>query len=187
LNVTALGPWLEPKPEPLIVTDAPIAPDVGDRLVMLGAVTVNDTPLLAPPPVPPTVTTTLPVAAPVGTTALIVVAFHDVMLAAVVPWKVTVLVPWLEPKLVPVIVTVAPAPPDVGDRLVMLGAACAMGEIKNRDITTQTACNRMSICTPSTSRLREEKIRMSLQMLDLCYAAGARKAAPRVLRWGAGC
>src|SRR5437660_2640165 len=38
-----------------------------------------------------------------------------------VPLKVTVLEPWLAPKLVPVIVTEVPIPPDVGLRLVMLG------------------------------------------------------------------
>jgi hypothetical protein len=76
---------------------------------------------------------------------LIVVAFHNVMLVAVVPLNVTVLVPWLEPKLVPVIVTVAPAPPDVGDRLVMLGAAYAMVEIKKREITVGIESNRVSM------------------------------------------
>lgn len=37
------------------------------------------------------------------------------------PLKVTVLVPCAEPKLVPVIVTEAPAIPEVGFKLVMLG------------------------------------------------------------------
>ena len=62
---TVLVPWLAPKLVPVIVTDVLTGPDVGDRLVMLGAtVTVKLTPLLAKPP---TVTTTLPVVAPVGT------------------------------------------------------------------------------------------------------------------------
>jgi hypothetical protein len=37
-----------PKFVPVIVTDAPTAPVVGDRLVMFGA-TVNDDPLLSTP------------------------------------------------------------------------------------------------------------------------------------------
>ena len=41
--------------------------------------------------------------------------------AASVPLNVTVLVPCAVPKFVPPIVTEVPAPPDVGDRLVMLG------------------------------------------------------------------
>ena len=121
LNLTVLVPWVDPKFVPLTVTVAPTAPEVGDRLVMFGAATtVNDTPLLA---APLTVTTTLPVVAPVGTVATIDVALQLPMVVAVVPLNLTVLVPCVEPKLVPVIVTDAPTAPDVGDKLVILGAA----------------------------------------------------------------
>ena len=88
---------------------------------MLGAATtVNDTPLLF---TPLAFTTTLPVVAPVGTVATIDVALQLVIVVAVVPLNFTVLVPWVDPKFVPVIVTEAPTAPDVGDKLVMLGAA----------------------------------------------------------------
>src|SRR5260221_13233447 len=40
---------------------------------------------------------------------------------AVVPLNLTVLVPWVAPKFVPVIVTAVPTGPFVGDRLVTLG------------------------------------------------------------------
>ncbi len=61
LNFTVPAPWVDPKFVPVIVTTAPTAPEVGDKLVMLGAATtVKFTPLLA---LPPTVTTTLPVVA----------------------------------------------------------------------------------------------------------------------------
>jgi hypothetical protein len=119
LKVTV--PFVVVKFVPVMVTAAPTAPDVGDRLVMLGAATtVNVFLLLA---VPPTVTTTLPVVAPVGTVKTIEVALQLVMLVAVVPLNVTVLVLCVVPKFVPVIVTDAPTAPLVGDRLVMLGAA----------------------------------------------------------------
>ena len=50
LNVTDPDPLVEPKPVPVMVTDAPTAPEVGDRLVMLGAATtVKLTPLLLTP------------------------------------------------------------------------------------------------------------------------------------------
>jgi len=76
---------------PVIVTAAPTAPVVVDRLVMLGvANTVNDLPLLA---TPLTVTTTLPVVAPVGTVVTIEVALQLVIVVAVVPLNFTVLVP----------------------------------------------------------------------------------------------
>ncbi len=102
-----------------MVTDVPTGPELGARLVIEGAVvTVNDTPLLA---TPLTVTTTLPVVAPLGTGTAIEVA-PQLVGVAVVPLYFTVLVPCVDPKLVPVMVTDVPTSPDVGDRLVMLGA-----------------------------------------------------------------
>jgi hypothetical protein len=56
-----------------------------------------------------------------------VTIFVEVQLVdvAAVPLKVTVLVPRVAPKFVPVIVTAAPAAPEFGERLVMLGAVTA--------------------------------------------------------------
>jgi hypothetical protein len=73
---------------PEIVTDVPTTPAAGDRLSILG-VTVKVTVLLA---WPPTVTTTGPVVALTGTGAVMLVALQLVGVA-VVPLKVTVLVP----------------------------------------------------------------------------------------------
>jgi hypothetical protein len=113
----------------VIVTDAPTAPDVGERLVILGAATtVKLFPLLA---TPDTVTTTFPVVAPVGTLATMLVALQ-LVIVAVVPLNLTVLVPWVDPKPVPVTVTDAPRAPVVGDRLVMLGAATATRENESK-------------------------------------------------------
>ncbi len=120
LNVTVLVPWVDPKFVPVIVTAVPTGPEVGDTLVMLGlADTVKLTPLLA---TPPTVTTTFPVVAPVGTDVARLVALQLVTVAAV-PLNVTLLVPWVDPKFVPVIVTAVPTGPEVGDTVVMLGLA----------------------------------------------------------------
>src|SRR5262245_57101558 len=79
--------------------------------------TVKVTPLLA---WLLTVTTTGPVVAPDGTGAEMLLAFQLVG-EAVVPLNVTVLVPWLEPKVVPVMVTAVPIGPDVGERLSIFG------------------------------------------------------------------
>ena len=126
LKLTEPVPWVEPKFVPVIVTDAPTAPVVGDTLVMLGAATtVNDTPLLF---TPLALTTTLPVVAPVGTVATIDVAPQLPIVVAAVPLNLTVPVPWVKPKFVPVIVTDAPTAPVVGDRLVMLGAATTVND-----------------------------------------------------------
>jgi hypothetical protein len=119
LNVTVLVPCAAPKFVPTIFTEVPTTPDVGDRLVILGVgSTVKLTPLLA---LPPTVTTTLPVVAPVGTVTFIEVAPQLVIVVAVVVLNFTVLVPFVEPKFVPVIVTDAPTAPDVADKLLMIG------------------------------------------------------------------
>lgn len=113
LNVTLLVPCVAPKFVPVTVTAVLIAPDVGDRLVMLGGVaTVKVTPLLA---TPPTVTTTGPVLVPLGTEATMVVAFQVWIVFAGVPLNVTVLVPWLLPKFAPLMVTEVPASPKAGD------------------------------------------------------------------------
>src|SRR5258708_26657087 len=66
LNVTVLVPCVELKFVPVMVTAVPPVPGVGLSAVMFGAgvLTVKLAPLLA---IPPTVTTTLPVVAPLGT------------------------------------------------------------------------------------------------------------------------
>lgn len=85
--------------------------------MILREFTVKFTPALE---TPETVTTTFPLVAPVGTVAVMLVGLHDVAVAGV-PLKVTVLVPCVEPKFVPVIVTEELTAPDVGERLVIVG------------------------------------------------------------------
>jgi len=63
---------------------------------------------------------TLPVVVPEGTGTTILVAPQLVGVAAA-PLKLTVLVPCVAPKFVPVMVTDVPTGPDVGERLVILG------------------------------------------------------------------
>jgi hypothetical protein len=124
LKTAVLLPRVAPKFDPAIVTEAPVAPDVGDTLVVVGvASTVND--LLVLLFTPDTVTRTVPVVAPVGTMATMLVALQLVMEVAVVPLNVTVLVPCVAPKPVPAIVTDAPTAPEVGVKVLMLGAAWA--------------------------------------------------------------
>jgi hypothetical protein len=100
-----------------MVIDSPAAPELGVRLFIFGT-TVKLTPLLADPPA---VTTTTPVVASAGTGTVILVVLQ-LLGVAVVPLKVTVLVPCVAPKFVPLIVTESPAAPDVGERLFILGA-----------------------------------------------------------------
>jgi hypothetical protein len=163
LNLTVLLPWVDPKFVPVTVTGAPTAPEVGERLVMLGAeTTVKLLPLLA---VPETVTTTFPVVAPVGTLATMLVALQLVAVTAVV-LNFRVLVPCVEPKFVPVIVTEAPTAPVVGERLVILGAAKALEERANNEKPRNSAKNsadmdregRMSRLQPASESGRTDGI-----------------------------
>ena len=119
LNVTLLDPWEAPKFVPVIVTRVPTGPELELRLVIVGTgeVTKKNALLLA---TPPTVTTTFPGIAPVGTGTMMLVAFQLVGVA-VVPLKVTVLAPCVAPKFIPVIVTGVPTGPVVGFKFVMLG------------------------------------------------------------------
>jgi hypothetical protein len=96
--------------------------------------TVKLTPLLA---TPETLTTTFPVVAPVGTGTVIELAPQLVGVAAV-PLKVTVLVPWLDPKLVPVMVTAVPLAPLVGDKLAMLGVTVKLNPLLEVPLTVTT-------------------------------------------------
>jgi hypothetical protein len=149
LNETVLVPLVAPKLAPVIVTDVATGPEVGDRLVMLGAATtVNALPLDA---TPPTVTTTFPVPAPLGTVATIDVVVQPVTVVAATPLNVTVLVPCGLPKLVPVIVIAAPTAPVAGDRVVIVGAAIKYPEDANHTVT-RTA-SRRKIWTTTTSAI----------------------------------
>src|SRR2546430_15981779 len=106
LNFTVLVPCVAPKFVPAIVTDVPMIPDVGLRLVMLGAgtVTVKLTPLLA---TPPTVTTTFPEVGRASCRERVQISVVAVSLKKK-PLNVTVLVPCVAPKFAPAIVTDAP-------------------------------------------------------------------------------
>src|SRR5271169_2525884 len=94
---------------------------------MLGtaAVTVKLIPLLA---TPPTVTTRFPVVAPLGTGTTMLVPLQLVGVPGV-PLNVTVLVPCVAPKFVPVIVTEVPTVPDVGLSVVMVSADLGTAEV----------------------------------------------------------
>jgi len=74
----------------VIVTEVPTGPEAGLRLVTLGGtITVKRAPLLTRPP---TVTTTFPVVAPLGTGTTMFVLLQLVG-AAAIPLNVRVLVP----------------------------------------------------------------------------------------------
>src|SRR5437660_1240369 len=91
-----------------MVTEAPGAPLVGLRLLMVGTSTVKAEPLLC---AEPAVTTIFPLLAPLGTTATMLV-FDQLEMVAACPLNVTE--PVVEVKLLPAIVTEAPGSPLAG-------------------------------------------------------------------------
>jgi hypothetical protein len=117
-KLTVLVPWLEPKLLPAIVTELPTGPDDGVRLVIPG-LTVKFTVLLG---TPPTVTMTGAAPSPrlVGTLKPML-ELPQLVGVTETPPTVRVLVPCVEPKFVPVMVTAMPTPPDEGERLAIPG------------------------------------------------------------------
>ena len=122
LKLTVLVPWDDPNPEPIMVTELPIAPELGLRLVICGPVTVKGMELLAAPPTV-TITGPLPSAVPAATSATMLVSLQVEMLVAFVPLKVTLLEPCVAPKFEPEIVTAVPPVPEVGLRVLIFGVA----------------------------------------------------------------
>ena len=112
-----------------MTTEEPTAPLVGAIEVMLGAdVTVNVGPVVLI--WPPTVTATSPLAAPVGTVAVMLVALQFVMAVACVLPNLTVLPETCDDrKLVPAITTEEPNAPDVGVRPVTVGSPVPRGNV----------------------------------------------------------
>jgi len=119
LKVTVLVACADPKFVPVIVTTLPILAEVVDKLAMFGCWnTANDAALLA---TPLTVTTTLPVVAPLGTGTTMLVGLQVIAVPGV-PLNVIVLLPCDEPRFTPVIVAGVPGVPELGDRPTMDGA-----------------------------------------------------------------
>ena len=110
---------------------------------------------------PLTVTTTLPVEAPLGTVTAIEVSLQ-LLAVAVTPLNVTVLVPCVEPKPEPVIVTDVPTGPEIGDIPVIFGvvpppptaalnAAIAVSQPLAGDNVQVPATGPAKLCTSSSS------------------------------------
>jgi hypothetical protein len=129
LNVTVLDASVEEKLVPVMVTGNPAGPEVADKAVIVArATTVKATPLLAGSP--GIVTTTFPVVAPAGTSTSTSLGLQRVGVAAV-PLNLTVLLPWLFPKLEPKIATDCPTEPE------LLPVGVDKNEIEGGDITVK--------------------------------------------------
>jgi hypothetical protein len=70
---------------------------------------------------PPTVTVMYPFDAPLGTVVEMLVELQLVGVAVIVPSNFTMLVPCVEPKFVPVIVSAVPTGAIFGETLVIVG------------------------------------------------------------------
>lgn len=102
---------------PLIVTEVPTGPLAGLKLLIVGACnTVKLVPLVATPPA--VVTDIGPVVAAEGTVAIIFIPLN--LKLALIPLKATRVAPF---RLLPLMVTAAPTPPIVGEKLTIVGGA----------------------------------------------------------------
>ena len=107
---------------PKMVTEAPKVAETGEIVVIVGgARTANETPLLG---TPATVTTRSPVVAPGGTVATMPTLLQLTTVAGA-PLNVTVLAPCVVPKPVPAMFTTVPTAPIGGRMLVIVRAGGA--------------------------------------------------------------
>src|SRR5512138_2754622 len=179
LNVTVLVPCVAPKLVPAMVTDVPTGPLVGVSVVMLGGtVTVKLTPLLARPP---TVTTTVPVVAPAGTGTTRLDA-DQLVGVAVVPLKVTVLVPCVAPQVVPAMVTDVPTGPLVGVSVVMLGGTVTvkLTPLLARPPTVTTTVPVVAPAGTGTTRLDADQL-VGVAVVPLNFTVLVPCVAPKVV------
>lgn len=147
---------------PVMVTDVPAGPNVGENPVMVGAGTVKDALLVVSPFIVPTHIG--PVAALEWTLTTILLVVAETISAAPELKKSTV---GLFVKKVPLIVTVSPATPLVGVKLEMCGgdASAMCGHaISQKRPTTQAAMNRTNarrinplslLCDPPLWQIRK--------------------------------
>jgi hypothetical protein len=112
LNFTVLFEGVGSKLVPLIVTDVPTAPIVGEKLLTDSTLKLETLVTVCPP----TVTLTGPVVAPTGTVTIRVDELALVTVADV-PLNFTVLLDGVGSKLVPLTITDVPAAPKVGEKL----------------------------------------------------------------------
>jgi hypothetical protein len=165
-----------------MVTDAPGAPLVGEKLVMAGVGnTVNVPALVTVMPVPLTKTEIVPVVAPTGTVTVSDVDVDPVTVARV-PLKRTVLLAGVVLKLVPVMVTVAPTAPLVGEKLVMVGAGttsklAALVTVTPLDVTEMRP-SAAPAGTVTTMVVALEEVTVALTPLKNCTTGEAPKLVP---------
>jgi len=181
LKVMELPPCVLPKPEPAITTAEPGAPLLGVKVEMLGGgTTVKSTPALG---IPATLTTTLPVLIPAGAIAVMLLALHEVTLAAT-PLKVTVPTPWVAPKLDPAITTAEPTGPELGDKLLIAGTgrlAVVWKVVINCVSAAEEFPLQVAVCTPADDTVSFSESAPSPELFDSCtalYPAPADKAGP---------
>lgn len=116
-NFTTVAPA---RPVPLIVTEVPTGPDEGEKLVIVGRPEDGTTKFVALVPVPSVVVTEIgPVVAPAGTFAFTLVGDLYTKLVPVTPLNFTTAD---VVKFVPLTVMSVPTGPDVGEKLVIVGA-----------------------------------------------------------------
>jgi hypothetical protein len=134
LNFTADVVKPEPlKLVPLMVTDVPTGPEVGENELMVGLDGVVTSKLVELVAVPPGVVTLIfPSVAPEGTVAVILVGEFTVNEADLLLNVTELVVKPLPLKLVPLIVTDVPMGPDVGENELMVGEGTELPEVTSK-------------------------------------------------------
>lgn len=121
LNVTVLLPCVAPKFVPVMVTEVPTGPLAGLKLLTAGLKVAAKLTRLLPTVPTTTYTRSFPIGVPVGTGTEMLVALQLVGAVGGALMNMTLLVPCVAPKFVPVIVTRVPAGPEAGFKAETVG------------------------------------------------------------------
>ena len=162
-----------PKLEPLMVMSPPPGIQLGVTPVMTGGgTTVKLAPLLG---TPLTLTTTFPLVAPAGTLTEIELLLQQEGVGlhkpAETPLNVIKLVPWLEPKLEPLMVTVAPMAAGDGLILKMFGPVVEKSTVSVVEPLIEPDCAAMVDVPGATPVARPELLTVATAVDDELQAA----------------
>ena len=126
--------------------------------------TANVFPLLA---APLTVTTMLPVVAPLGTATVMKLVLQLEAVPAVNPLNVTLLEPWVLPKLLPAIVTEVPTVPEAGERYVIAGVTVKGTPLLTWPLMVTTTLPEVAALGTATVMLVELQLEAALALTPL--------------------
>jgi hypothetical protein len=175
LKATAVAPV---KLVPVMATEVPTGPLVGAKLLITGGASTVNMPADAAVP-PGVVTVTAPVVVLLATVAVICVALLTVNVEAAFPPNATALAPF---RFAPVMVTTAPADPDVGVKFEIAGAGTTGVVLELPPPHAARASRSPAVATRRARCLGRRARRSCVKLLEINDITGTHGVPTRGLR-----